>query len=204
MFFQVNTTRFDKTKSSRTQRKQHPQEGHKSANRGGSESFIECAVHRHRKRIQKMIVSTYTAYLTTGGTVWCVFSFVDDVYHTFSCFELPVPVFRFRADPRQERGGKVTNSRLVLRVYEARYLFEVFCFVDPVFQIRLLKMGSLSDNWLLYHPALAAKLIAGAGSAFLSPKNACLPIFSYPFFRLCLQEFFFKIPTLFPNFCEHV
>jgi hypothetical protein len=54
MFFQVNITSFDNTKSSRTQIKQHPQEGHKSANRGGSESFIKCAVHRHRKRIQKI------------------------------------------------------------------------------------------------------------------------------------------------------
>ena len=59
-----------------------------------------------------------------GSKVWYILPTpFNDLNHSFSCFELPVPVFRFRADPGRERGGKVANSRLVLRVYEVRYMF---------------------------------------------------------------------------------
>ena len=98
--------------------------------RDGSEFFINCAVHRHRKRIQSFVYSTNTGYL-----------------------------------------------------------FKIFCIVDPVLRIHLLKNGQFKRQLVLYNPALAAQLIAVAGSVFLSSKNACLPIFYIPFLAMFLKKF---------------
>jgi len=53
----------------------------------------------------------------------------------------------------------------------------------------LAKNGQFKRQLVLFNPALAAQLITVARSAFLSLKNACLPIFHIPFLAMFLKKF---------------
>jgi len=76
--------------------------------------------------------------------------------------------------------------------------------VDPAFSDPLAKNGRIKWQLATLPPCSSRKAYCWGRTRVFKSKNACLPIFHIPFLGYVYKNFFLKIPTLFPNFCEHV